>query len=203
MYVDIRNGQNNILESLPASFKFSNGNTTGNFRNLAISVQIANGFLPLTENKPEYDARIQTIIPNDVVIASDNKSASRIWNIATIPIDTLKNFRLNQINKLRDQKLDGGFVYNDVIYNSDQKAIDNVQGVILSLVIGASLSQDFTWRAKDDSFILMDEQHLNNLGIALRDFRYTVYSQSWRHKDIITALNTASDIVEYDIFSGW
>ncbi len=203
MYVDIRNGQKNLVEFLPTSFRFQGGNTTGNFRALDAEVHILNGFVPLTETIPDYDTRIQIIIPDEIVVAVDNRSASRTWNITAIPLETLKTIRLAQISEMRDGKLDGGFTHNGIVYNSDQKAIDNVQGVILSLVIGGSISQDFAWRAKDDSFVLMNEQDVNNLGIALRDFRYAIYSKSWQHKDAITALNTAIGVVEYDITTGW
>lgn len=203
MFLDIRNGQQNVTDNLPLCFRFEDGGNTGNFPSLDGDTHIEAGFLPLQENKPTYDARIEYLVAGEVSIASDQKSASREWAVISIDIELLKKKRYAEIDVLRDRAFADGFSYNGVDFDSDDKAMTDIQGMVLLITAGYSIASDFAWRAANNTFVPMDANAVKGLGIALVQFRDVIYKNSWQKKDAIAALAYATQVVEYDITTGW
>lgn len=89
MYLDIRNGTHIIIDLLPQCHIFCasaglvnpvpNGSSTGDFPHFDDIYHITEGFLPFTQIEPTYDSTTHVSEVQDIVVASDNKSASQTW----------------------------------------------------------------------------------------------------------------------------
>lgn len=209
MYLDTRNGS--IISSLPQQHVFTNsshllirdGSSTGDFNAMDEAFHIAEGFLPLTETTPEYDARYQNVSVNEPVISEDGESATVDYSVIDKDIDQLKAARCSDVNTLRDQKFISGYSFGGNVYDSTPAAVVDVQGVVLSVVMGVELPENFAWKTADNSYVPMVADDVKGLGVALMNFRTSVYVASWTHKAVINSLETALEVVDYDITEGW
>lgn len=89
MYLDKRTEPYRIISQLPRSHIFiasmalgiPSGCGTGEFQAWDDEYHIAEGFLPFTETRPDYDTDTQELIEGSIVVAGDGKSANKTWTI--------------------------------------------------------------------------------------------------------------------------
>ena len=199
MYYNKNTGM--TIVSLPQKYTFSDGRTTGDFRELGEAIHKQEGFIPVAEPNVDYDPRYQKVTEGAIVVTGD--TATKEITVEDIDIAVVKARRLANVNSLRDSKLAGGFTYDGKLYDSNDAAVANVQGIVLAIVIGIDIPEDFVWKAADNGYTAIDAAGVKALGVALMNHRIDTYKASWVHKAAIAALKTGKEVTAYDITIGW
>ncbi|WP_299074719.1 hypothetical protein [uncultured Paraglaciecola sp.] len=96
MYAKVENNAVvKTMSRLPKQHKLADGKTTGNFDKMPSSVHLKEGFCPVEEKKPKYDAAIQTINLKTEVVGKDK--VTRQYEAKDIPIAELKKAKLYEL----------------------------------------------------------------------------------------------------------
>lgn len=114
--------------------------------------------------------------------------------------------RLNtKINTYRDNYINCGVVYMGHLFDSDDRARENILGMCSAISLGINLPENFTWRSRLNVDVPMNATQLTIFGIGVLTFVSACFSASWYHKDSINAMttDTVMDYVEYDYMIGW
>ena len=212
MYLNI--DTNEVISFLPENHTFQasselaspvpNGACTGQFPLWGQEYHIAEGFLPLTDNQPEYDVRYQNVQPGNITIAEDGKSAVRDWDIISTDIAVLKSNKQMDITTLRSTKEVSGFTFGDVRYDTKPDSLQNINGMVTGLLISGEFPARFQgWIAEDNSIVEMTVPEFKQFALAARDYISTLYAVCRAKKDEIDALITIDDVLNYDTSAGW
>jgi hypothetical protein len=118
---------------------------------------------------------------------------------------------ITKINSLRETKFLLPITYLTIPYDADLTAQGNIQGKILEieskLALGLTPTKFFwkdatnviqTWSTTSDYLTF-----LRNLAILIAERGTNLYAISWTKKAEVMALLTPSDVVSYDITTGW
>lgn len=190
-----------VLKALPSSYIFADGSRTGNFYLMEPEVHQREGFYPLEDNKPEYDLRYQYLTPSGFEILSEK--VIRHWQIMERDIETLKEEKYNALNARRDQAIASSFTYNQVVFDSDANSLRDITSMAANVALGIPLPEGFSWRAADNSDIVMSDEDVRSFAVAARDHVYGKHLVCRQHKAAIEALTSASEVAAYDIETGW
>ena len=202
MYAIVNNNTvQNIINALPKAFTFTDGKTTGNFDLLDSTIQINEGVYPLEENKPVFDKEYQflELADFDILISK----VVRNWQVATRDIAVLKSEKIAAVNVLREQKIASGFSFNGNLFDSDDASLRNITAMATSVALGEAVPVGFSWRAANNSDIVMNAMDIRNFSVAARDHVYQLHIIARQHKAAVNARTTESEVAAYDINSGW
>ncbi len=124
-----------------------------------------------------------------------------------ISLDKLKEWNKDLVNGVRENQINKGFTFNGIIYDSDDRARQNVTGACTLAVVllgqGVNFPEGFTWRTKDNNNTPMNAETIISMSIALGNYVTTCYSVSWYHKANIDAITDITTLQNYDITVGW
>lgn len=117
----------------------------------------------------------------------------------------------NYIEDLRRFKLNSPVIYSGFFYDADQIARENIQGKIIEIqskqALGITAAELFwkdtanvihTWATLSDYLIF-----LQNLAILIAERGTLLYATAWSKKAEVEALTTVTEVVTYDVNSGW
>jgi uncharacterized protein YbdZ (MbtH family) len=90
-----------------------------------------------------------------------------------------KEERWDHLKTQRDITLDGGFSWNNLVFDSDPKSRANIQGAVTLAQLSEQVNQPFsiTWTLKDNSTISLNAQQMKEVGIALANHLNTAYDK--------------------------
>lgn len=114
-----------------------------------------------------------------------------------------KDQKQNKINAFREQKLNEGLLFRGHVYDSDQRARDNITSMATSISVGAPLPENFVWRTADNLNIPMDAYDVIELGMAMVSRINSIYGVSFFHKDTVESLTDEASVDAYDYTVGW
>ncbi len=109
-------------------------------------------------------------------------------------LDDLKVRWKRLINEWKQVMFDAGVTFNGVIFQSDQEARENINGVVTNLNAGMPLPPDFTFRAEDNSDIPMDEATVKAFGATMLAHKHSQLMKSWALKAAVDAATTKEEI---------
>jgi len=150
-------------------------------------------------NWPEY-----TPIPDQEIGLSENEILSR-----------RKLIILEEINKLRDIKIDSGFEWNDNMFQSRPTDRENIIGSAiaaqLAIAQGATVGDyrwanpdaDFKWITTDNNLLLMDAFDVLSLYATGIQFKTALTFYARALKDSVLAIDNLEDLLQFDIEVGW
>lgn len=121
-------------------------------------------------------------------------------------------FKSLMVNALREGKLNDGFYFNGVLFDSHPEAVANITGAcslaILCLLGAAQWPLAYEWIAADNTRVLIpDPVTMLAFGQALGAHRSGVVFAARGHKDALLAMtcetHTLDAVDSYDIFVNW
>lgn len=107
------------------------------------------------------------------------------------------------INEKRAEVFAGGFLdTNGIRWSSSATDIANINAVCTLVAVGA-VTEPQTWRDANNVDHSLTPAELIGLAAQMAVFGKTCYGVSWYHKSNVEALTKVSDVVGYDITTGW
>lgn len=160
-----------------------------------------------------------TILQVDITVSGDqtiDEMADEVWAFYQSPtprpsvdpkdymtVGEYREFRKEAINEHRDRIINGGYMWNGNLYDSDDRARANVTSVSTAIANGTQLPANFAWRTIDNRNIPMSPQEVVGFGVAMMDWVSRIYAVSWWHKDTLDTLTDIPAIAAHDITVGW
>lgn len=154
------------------------------------------------------------IAENGVIRLSDgayipNNPSNRDWNayqdwLATDPsnniaaeqytVAELKAAKKIEIDRLRDDAINGGVTHNGYDFDSDVTSRSNLNGAMTSVNGGNALPAGFVWRTSDNQNLPFTSTQLMALGDAMIVHVNNAYTQSWQLKFDVDAVDDNADV---------
>ncbi len=114
--------------------------------------------------------------------------------------------RINaKINVFRDTYINAGVIFMGHLFDSDERARENILGMCSAVGLGLEFPENFTWRSRANQDIYMGKENLTQFGLSVLTFVSTCFAVSWHHKDTVSAMISENimDYIEYDFHVGW
>jgi hypothetical protein len=148
------------------------------------------------------------VIEGDLVRPANQEEQANIDKFAEfqgMSIDQIKEQLNLKINRVRDEYIDSGVIFKSHVFDSDQRARENITGVNAAIQNGLTLPEGFTWRSQNNENVSVTPMELAQLGVGLVLFVSSCYNVGWYHKDFLKN-QTSTDpnfYIEYDFMVGW
>ncbi len=152
---------------------------------------------------PPYDRRIQVISsPPSFATAPERYNyysdrVDRLFTVENIPLANLRRSKCDEINTLRGVKEQSGFTYDDKEFDSDVVSV-----IRLTTSLSATDCPPY-WKTISNDLVAVDHAYLQGMVDALKDSANDLFIKSNTHKEAINALDSAIDIVNYDVNINW
>jgi hypothetical protein len=147
-----------------------------------------------------------TINPDDTVsLKSDEERADVDTWLPYTGADLATAIRIKQnfVNAHRDQKLNGGWLYKGVYFDSDVVSRSNMTGIMTLIGTGYVLPDSFTFRAQNNVDIPYTNATFTEFYKCSCIWANMVYKVSWYHKSVIAGLTSIPEVASYDCSGGW
>lgn len=128
---------------------------------------------------------------------------NRVALFHNMTLDEAKAAVNEQINVMRDTKLDGGWVYNGVEYDSDPVSRQNMAGTMTLISSGYTLPADFTWRSKNNTNHFFDNAGFIQFYQASCAWVQAIFRNSWDMKEEMWALTSISELADFEVDVGY
>lgn len=202
MYIKVtENVVDEIFYRLPSQYQFEDGSKTGNFDGMSAVVHRQEGFFPLEDNMPEYDTSYQFVVEDGYQFLEEK--IIRNWRVETRDIEALKAEKYTEINNLRDIKISEGFLFNNQLFTGDVATLINITAMAASVALGEAIPEAFSWRAADNSDVVMDAETIKAFALVARNHVYACHLAARQHKLAIEVLESAADVAGYDVQANW
>lgn len=148
------------------------------------------------------------IINGNTVRPATTEEQSQIDELADyqgLTITEIKAKINNEINVYRDTYIDEGVIFNGHLFDSDQRARENIMGMSNAISLGIPISESFTWRSQLNEDVPMNADSLTAFGVAMLSFVSACFAKSWHLKDTMNAMTSTDvlDYINYDYTTGW
>ncbi|RYD66044.1 MAG: DUF4376 domain-containing protein [Verrucomicrobiaceae bacterium] len=107
------------------------------------------------------------------------------------------------VNTFRDEKLNGGWLYQGIHYDSDVVSRSNMTGIMTLISTGYTLPAEFTFRAQNNTDVHFDNATFTAFYQCSCVWAEMIYRTSWYHKAQIKALTSIQDVAMYNYALGW
>lgn len=114
-----------------------------------------------------------------------------------------KRIKNVEINNNRRHRMTLGFWWRENLFECDQVAQRNANGVVTSLLIGNTLPPNFVWRTKANTGFIMDEEDVNDFAIAMSNYITILFQWSWQIKEAMEAIEDIEVLLAFDASLGW
>lgn len=94
----------------------------------------------------------------------------------------------SQINELRDSEIRAGYLWNDVLFDSDPKSLFLISGKVADILAKKALDvavADFIWRSADNTNYTFTADEFLAFSSALTSFVEATYIKSWEQKAML------------------
>ena len=126
--------------------------------------------------------KIETYQDGVLIATEDNRT-----------VEEAKTLKRKEINDFRDAIVNGGFVYQGHVFDSDMLARTNITDNQTSITAGLVLPDGFTWRSKFNEDIPFDNAGFIAFYFASVAWVDRIFRASWYHKAQIDALTGGTD----------
>ena len=132
------------------------------------------------------------------------------WFVDDAALFALKAARAIEVNAIRDERQYLPVLYDGVLFDTDPQSRTAMTGLEARIRRGDGLTAPWRgWRTYDNSFVWAAAtaeqvlQHLPNLQRLLEDRWQGLLNASWALKDALAQLETADDVLAFDVQAGW
>lgn len=109
----------------------------------------------------------------------------------------------DQINKERDTRLNGGFIFGGIQFDTDERSRSFVMAAASALGIGIPLPDDFKWTSSDDIDVPMDAETFGAFAGSMMAWGNAVHTHSRALKIALETLTEPDDLRAFDPSAGW
>ncbi len=120
-----------------------------------------------------------------------------------IPLSEVKEKRKSEVSALRDQKYRDGFVYGGQVFQIDVDAQKDMLSVQMQFSMGNVAAYDGYWMDAQNQPKAMSVEEVGVFFQAAFSFVKNVKGAAWGHKAAIDSLEEKSQVLSYDISTGW
>lgn len=141
-----------------------------------------------------------------VTVLVETSSVSITYETTYIPLEEIQNIRTRQVNEIRDEKLNGGFIYGGYFFDSDEDAKRNIQGVVSSydiLALQGVSANPIDWTLADNTIITIQPDDMISLGLSFTNYTSLIYMTARTIKNQILNCSTEVSAIAFDITQGW
>jgi hypothetical protein len=158
---------------------------------------------PLTPDHFMYPAFATTVVPIEPKSGYNTVFREGAWKYEVIVPDATDPEPENTVETERDRRIDGGFVFQNVLYQTRPDDRENIAGAsqlaFAAMVNGAhpgdlrwaGADEDFGWIAENNSVIPMDAETMFAFGTA---------ALAWKKSCIFAAFNIKKRISSGEVF---
>jgi hypothetical protein len=153
-----------------------------------------------------YPPQLWIINDDDTVSPAPPERMQELINLAayrSMSLDEAKASKKAQVNAQRDIHSNGGWLYKDVMYDSDPTSKQNMSGIMTLVNTGYVLPQDFTFRAADNRNISYNNTTFTAFFQCSCVWAEMIYRTSWYHKAMIDSLTDVASVANYNVTVGW
>ena len=127
------------------------------------------------------------------VALPDGATLEKPQSVIDKELQTAKNGLVNKINTIRDARIAVGVLFNDVSFDSDPAAQQNITGavVLAQLALMQSAAFSVQWIANDNSIVTLDAMGVIGLGQAVAQYKSAKIIEARGYKDQILNANTS------------
>ena len=173
----------------PQNYTTEDGRTICNF-NTDPNIMLANGFKPVEEAQREadkiYDVTYQEMDIKIVEVLTENVERE-IWEA--------KDKKLRDNDMFRDQALNGGINYKDILFDSDTD-----QKVNLSATYASMTEEDtIVWFGMDNDALLCTKEDIKNIGDLIFQLTTFCWTKNKLNKDALNTAETLEEVEAIDI----
>jgi len=177
----------------------SNYNGIKNFNFLSDEELKFYGWYPVIEINSEYDPRYQ--IRSKPQLTFDNEKVTATYTITEIPIEEIRNKKLKELAQKRWEIETSGIELGDSVILTDRESQAQINGAYSAAKNGVSTELDFK---ATTGWIKLTAQEMIYIGEAVYNHVQNCFKKEKLHYDNITKnLQTALEIVDYNIEEGW
>lgn len=153
-----------------------------------------------------YASAYWLINPDDTIslMSAEDRADVDTW-LPYMGTELAGAIRIKQdmINEHRELKLNGGWLYKGIMYDSDAVSRSNMTGVIALIGTGYILPPGFTYRAQNNTDVPYDNASFSEFFKCSCIWANMIYKVSWYHKAEVKKLLTVPSIAGYDCSQGW
>lgn len=110
-------------------------------------------------------------------------------------LENAKNEKLVENDLLRDEKLNSGILYNDILFDSD---IDQKINILATLSTMAD-EDTITWYGMNNDGLLCTKQDLLAIGNAIKELHIYCWNKNARLKDAINSARTINSLNKIEV----
>lgn len=203
MYAKVENGEVvELMQKLPKHHTFANGNRTGNFDIIDTATQVAEGYYPVEDVRPNYNPNTQSLL----FARYDIEAAvvKRVYQSANIPLADAKAAKIGDINDLLETKLlNSQFTYGGEVFNFTPSTASEASELRAALSAGMPFPSGFSWTQANGKEMPMDEASFTAFGLTVAGHKLTLVGTAKAHVANVSALTTVAAVADYDESAGW
>lgn len=125
------------------------------------------------------------------------------WTVRAYDLAEWQREIRDQINKERDTRLNGGFVFGGIQFDTDERSRSFVMAAASALGIGIPLPDDFKWTSTDDIDVPMDAETFGAFAGSMMAWGNAVHTHSRALKIALETLTEPDDLRAFDPSAGW
>lgn len=210
MYAKIESGSVvDWLNQLPKQHTFADGSKIGNFDILPEAKQVEEGYYPVIDETPVYDATYEELQLGDTMINADN--VTRTYVKVLRDLDIMKGEKLDHIEALRQEKLKKGTFTVGAPVNDTFVFRNNGEGNTTLDVMKAKMAADaglldltsFTWTNSVGEEVVLGVLGFPVFMAAAATYEATIDATAKYKRGEVKALTTQQEVAAYDPKTGW
>ena len=125
-------------------------------------------------------------------IVSDPSGFPVLADQPELTLADLKVAACTRIDEARDARLAGGFLFNGIRFDSDDKSVRRISGAVLLCLLDPEHSEN--WITQDNSRVVLNADEINGLGLAAANHERETLFKARALKDQIEAASSKSEV---------
>jgi len=197
------------VNKLPKNIKAIDGSWMMSFDKLWLSDQaavIAQGYVPLTDNVPTYDATKEQVARTGIVVAGDGNSATIEYTKSDIDLSVLKQLKKDAVySYYKDEsQAHRQITFNNHMLVCKKAALEGVARKAAAFnMTNSSLLEPVKWYFDDGSSQDLTSADLKALQLALEQRDQLLRDKKKEHYDAIDVLTNSDNVLNYNEKIGW
>lgn len=198
-----------MIKVLPKSYTFGDGSKTGNFDEMPDAVHISEGYYPVEDVIPVFNADYEETVLSSTAIQADK--VVRTYTKQYKDLDEMKAAKLEMLERVRQDKLHYGTFAVGAPVNGTFVFRNNGEGQTTVDIMKAKMASDaglldlatFSWTDSSGEEVVLGVLGFPVFMAAAATYEATVDGVAKYKRAEIKALSTQEEVAAYDVNAGW
>lgn len=201
MFAKVTDNNIQIIPTLPTSYTFEDGSKTGGFNLLDADIIRGEGYYPVVDVKPDFNALTETLVVSDISVDGDN--VVRTYQAQPIDLQVLKERKYRDIIQEEEALLANSFfLFNGNVFRLSLQSVNDATQLQAAIAV-SSFPSNFSWTDVYGNEVPMNEAEFTAFGATLAGQKLNIVGVSKYHRAVVKSLTNAMDVVNYDYSQGW